>query len=711
MIFFFYFLAGYLGGILCLLDAFGLETLQAGILAFAAGYSLMFGSLYRMRRAARYTLPITACGYGILAVINFEKIAEGWKLLLYIVNRTVLQYTGASERAQELTEGQLASVGVCLLFVLFLMGALLFYGAYVREGKAFAVFYSSCMIGVLLAVGGTPGLVPACLLIFFCLGITAGSDVQLPAVRRKALILIGCIGAISLILAQYAAVPLLTPAFSEREQVKERLQKTSLFKDLLDRLPEITGGMLGKGGLGEGDLTGNDGFLFSGQTALEVKIKRKKKPEETVYLRGYVGTEYTGARWNAEPDPEWEELGPQLFTFREQMGLAWNLLPVTMEVKIVGADKKYTYAPYYSDTAQEMEEGGYRYTWLPREESDGKINALQQGSYFSSAASVYSAQRLQSYLAYPQEGTEGLRGIVRANPQADVDSVTEFIVNLLASEAKYNLQVGRFPQGVDFAEYFLTEAREGYCIHFATTAALLFRMYGIPSRYVEGYIAPAADFKSEEGAYVAEVTDERAHAWVEIFRVDLGWVPVEATPGFAQAPAEEQGETNVQPQTRPQSEQQTPSTERETQQAEQKEGEGAFGQWLAPALLFISSGLGLTLLILQLRRRYIQKRRQKAGAAKLFPSIYRALVIGGWKEETDCQDARFAAALAAKFPWIEEEEMQEVMEIVMRANYGKDPVTEGENRRVQHMYRLIAKRVYEELSLWKRIWARYGQVL
>ena len=91
-----------------------------------------------------------------------------------------------------------------------------------------------------------------------------------------------------------------------------------------------------------------------------------------------MGTEYTGTRWNAEPDPEWEELEPQLFTFREQMGLAWNMLPVTMEVKIVGADKKYTYAPYYSDTAQEMEEGGYRYAWLPREESDGKINALQQ---------------------------------------------------------------------------------------------------------------------------------------------------------------------------------------------------------------------------------------------------------------------------------------------------------------------------------------------
>lgn len=710
MILFFYFLAGYLGGILCLLDAFGLALLQAGVLALAAGYALLFGILYRTRRAARYTLPITACAYGILAVINFEKIAEGWKLLLHIVNRTVLQYTGVSERVQELTEGQLASVGVCLVFVFFLMGALLFYGAYVRGGKAFAVFYSSCMVGIVLAVGETPGLVSVCLLIFFCLGILAGSDVQLPSVRRKALILTGCIGALSLLLAQYAAVPLLTPTFSGREQVKERLQKSSLFKDLLDRLPEITGGMLGKGGLGEGDLTGNDGFLFSGQTALEVEIKRKKKPEETVYLRGYVGTEYTGTRWNAEPDPEWEELEPQLFTFREQMGLAWSMVPVTMEVKIVGADNKYTYAPYYSDLNRELEEGGYSYAWLPREESDAKVKTLQQGNYFSSASSVYSEERLQSYLSYPEEGTEGLRELVKANPQADVDSVTEFIVNLLASEAEYNLQVGRFPEGVDFAEYFLMEAKEGYCIHFATAAALLFRMYGIPSRYVEGYIAPAGDFKSEEGAYVAEVTDERAHAWVEIFRVDLGWVPVEATPGFVQASEEEQ-ETSVQPQTRPQSESQTPSTERETQQKEQKGEEGAPVRMFALALLSASLLLGLGFLVIQLRRRSIQKRRRKAGAAELFPSIYQTLVLGGWKEETDCQDAHFAAALAAEFPWIEEKEMQEVMEIVMRANYGKDPVTEGENRKVQHMYWMIAKKVYEGLSFWKKIWARYGQAL
>ena len=61
-------------------------------------------------------------------------------------------------------------------------------------------------------------------------------------------------------------------------------------------------------------------------------------------------------------------------------------------------------------------------------------------------------------------------------------------VETLGTTCSYNLQVGRSPVNAEFTEYFVFERKEGYCVHFATAAALMFRMYGVPSRYATGYI-------------------------------------------------------------------------------------------------------------------------------------------------------------------------------------------------------------------------------
>ena len=98
--------------------------------------------------------------------------------------------------------------------------------------------------------------------------------------------------------------------------------------------------------------------------------------------------------------------------------------------------------------------------------------------------------------------------------------------------------------------YFLTENKKGYCAHFASSAVLIFRNLGIPSRYVEGYAIDSADianstvetenstlatFKGENPIQNAEmvkveINDGSAHAWVEIYLDGFGWVPVEVTP-------------------------------------------------------------------------------------------------------------------------------------------------------------------------------------
>lgn len=98
--------------------------------------------------------------------------------------------------------------------------------------------------------------------------------------------------------------------------------------------------------------------------------------------------------------------------------------------------------------------------------------------------------------------------------------------------AQYTLTPGRQPAGQDFATYFLTQSKQGYCMHFATAAALMLRALGVPARYVEGYIISSNSSNNDTWQPVPE---KNAHAWVEVWIPSAGWLPLEVTPGGADA--------------------------------------------------------------------------------------------------------------------------------------------------------------------------------
>ena len=121
--------------------------------------------------------------------------------------------------------------------------------------------------------------------------------------------------------------------------------------------------------------------------------------------------------------------------------------------------------------------------------------------------------------------------------------------NFYRNEFSYTLSPGRTPLGEDVVEYFLTKRRRGYCAHFASSACLLLRSLGIPSRYVEGYVIQGQDvaeakvvdedisnwkygnYGFEQSAVVeAEISDASAHAWIEVYIDGYGWIPYEMTP-------------------------------------------------------------------------------------------------------------------------------------------------------------------------------------
>ncbi|MFE9275224.1 transglutaminase domain-containing protein [Paenibacillus glucanolyticus] len=109
----------------------------------------------------------------------------------------------------------------------------------------------------------------------------------------------------------------------------------------------------------------------------------------------------------------------------------------------------------------------------------------------------------------------------------------EAIESYLEQNYTYSLQTSVPPEGTDFTDHFLFDTKEGYCVHFATTMTVLLRSEGIPARYVTGF-APGERVAGTVDRY--EIAQKNAHAWVEVFFPDHGWVTFDPTPGFGIEP-------------------------------------------------------------------------------------------------------------------------------------------------------------------------------
>jgi transglutaminase-like putative cysteine protease len=87
--------------------------------------------------------------------------------------------------------------------------------------------------------------------------------------------------------------------------------------------------------------------------------------------------------------------------------------------------------------------------------------------------------------------------------------------------------------GVGVIERFL-EARSGYCVHFASSMAVMARVVGIPSRVVVGF--QPGESQLVGGVPGFEVSSADLHAWPELYFEGIGWLRFEPTPGRGALP-------------------------------------------------------------------------------------------------------------------------------------------------------------------------------
>ncbi|HHU71098.1 MAG TPA: transglutaminase domain-containing protein [Clostridiales bacterium] len=575
-----------------------------------------------------------------------------------------------------------------------------------------------------------------------------------------------------------------------------------------------TGGRGGaSGGLSEGRLGRVDNVTFNNREHLRV-VAPVPSAIEGIYLKGYVGSIYTGDSWEDDsPDmrdsyKKFQNLSADIFSpmnqvsqllehIRRRKNIISNIGLVEgsddykyqfskgkIDIEYKEANKKFLYLPYFTD---------YRY--LPIDEyrldlygthrskgeeylADYYFNiSLGLGSVSDKISysipdkeieyirmeNLYEEYVYDHYTRLPEEGMEQLkRDFSLYNINEELNGVSDkisYVKDYLNFNTQYSLSPGRLPEGYDFVEYFLYDNKIGYCAHYASAGTLMLRAMGVPARYVEGYSVGINDINNDQslannlineysnkgdnsysvGHVELSVRDYNAHAWVEVYIDNCGWIPVEFTPGsgieYTEAiienmagigEVEDKQENIILPPVESMDPTLTPSPKLNSEDnvlspkdnvLEQKKHNEAlatdgatFSKLLSRIGLLILGVIiicSITIIIVKhSQKRYIFKSNRNEKALFFYKKIERSVSVGAglpnFKERLEDN----IDYVKDNFPYIDIEELDNCMEVILKARFSRKTISKEELKRVIGLYKSTYNTIYLASNPMKKIYLK-----
>ena len=297
------------------------------------------------------------------------------------------------------------------------------------------------------------------------------------------------------------------------------------------------------GGLSTGELGGVSRITLDYQPDITVLLT--PYTNRTLYIKNFSGTNYQPYTNVWDRDPNFDETssgyGDEVRVLKKAYEEG-NETSAMAYITVTNVEAQaLSYQPYYSDGDRKrvFMRKSRTYTVYPRfEENKVKIDNKTVD---------------ETYLYVPEANQKVIKrfikeaGFTKGTPMEIANQIKVYY----QANIPYTIRPGATPWRRDFVNYFLEDNRKGYCAHFASAATLIFRQMGVPARYCEGYAisfseiidngelvedAKYSDYYSgynplgETALIRVDASDADAHAWVEIFDPDYGWMPVEVTP-------------------------------------------------------------------------------------------------------------------------------------------------------------------------------------
>ncbi len=138
--------------------------------------------------------------------------------------------------------------------------------------------------------------------------------------------------------------------------------------------------------------------------------------------------------------------------------------------------------------------------------------------------------KMHYYTRLPRSGNPKTRAWVGQYPTAAQDPegfVKTIMAHFNQNQFSYTLKPPLL-EG-DTVDGFMFNSKQGFCEHYASTMTFMLRSANIPSRVVTGYQGGKVDIKNKQ----IQVRSLDAHAWVEYWVAQKGWIRVDPTSAVA----------------------------------------------------------------------------------------------------------------------------------------------------------------------------------
>lgn len=514
--------------------------------------------------------------------------------------------------------------------------------------------------------------------------------------------------------------------------------------------------------LPEGDFRGLGSLKPQGKEALSVTMSQP----ESYYLRGFTGSKYVGTGWeDTDSEKRWESrdlfywLHTDGYYGQEALALAAQALgsqeeTYTIEIQNLGASSKYCYVPYeLLDTSNDLlhlgdqkigdeglltvgEEGSrsYHYQALTNQVIHYPTLAAkllnqeelsQEEQDYQKLESYYNAYVYDTYLDVPvsiQSVLQDMLGEVTIEAGDKHGSYTQARQNILyalTADFTYSEELTSDWNGSDFIYEFLKINPTGYSVHYASAAVMMFRYYGIPARYVEGYLVTPSDVDNMTAGQPYTLDDSHAHAWVEYYQDGIGWLPFETTPSYLNVMERAEDFQDISGMSGEQTEEDQEEEENQEEEEDQAEEEKEIDWFQVLMVILLLLLIALLLLLLAFLIWVIWKRQQSKKAKKLFQDPDNRVAVRSLF--TYCMNIlsvsglrirntslyRYQRQIGKMFDPETAQAYREMVDIRQEAVYSRNAISEEQKDKLIAFKDQIWKRVYTNGSFFQKFQLKY----
>lgn len=307
-------------------------------------------------------------------------------------------------------------------------------------------------------------------------------------------------------------------------------------------------------------------YLKKNKIALKVKMS---KPQ-SYYLKGLVAGDFSQNGWNETDKNKLYKYAylffwlhkenfygqTQLYNAKSEGNSEIDINKMT--INVLGASSKYIYSPYeYVSDNNELTDkdeigdenllskglyGTRKYEFnvsdnIVTNYSDIVENLKNNGDKptdYLKNENYYNEFVYKTYLDLTVKQKELLGTYLKKdNDNHDSYSYAKSeILNYLNKNIKYSKKFQGINDYGNFLNEFMEVSKSGNDKDYATATVLMFRYFGIPARYVEGYLITQDDVKDADDNSTINIPKNNFHCWAEYYQDGVGWIPFETIKSY-----------------------------------------------------------------------------------------------------------------------------------------------------------------------------------